>query len=101
MIRAYFILIFISTTLSVLGQNDTIVLKNSKSIYGEIKKIQSNVLTIETSYSDTDFKIDFKEVSQLKIEKLCFVLLTKGRRRTGYVSSKKANYFTVVLMAIS
>ena len=96
MIRAYLILIFISTTLSVLGQNDTIVLKNTKSIYGEIKKIQSNVLTIETSYSDTDFKIDFKEVSQLKIEKLCFVLLTKGRRRTGYVSSKKANYFTVV-----
>ena len=77
------------------AQNDTITLTTGKTLYGEIKNIKSKVLTLKTSYSDSDFKIDFKKVSKLNIQRRCFVLLTKGRRRTGYIKSRKENYFTI------
>ena len=73
------------------AQNDTITLTTGKTLYGEIKNIKSKVLTLKTSYSDSDFKIDFKKVSKLNIQRRCFVLLTKGRRRTGYIKSRKEN----------
>lgn len=76
------------------AQNDTIVVKNGNVLYGEIKKLRSSVLTMETPYSDSDFTIDFAEVTELKIEKLCFVVLTGGRRLTGYIKSENPNKFT-------
>ncbi|WP_084221571.1 DUF481 domain-containing protein [Winogradskyella sp. PG-2] len=93
--RFHLLFLLCAISFSLYSQNDTIALKNGKKIYGEIKNIQSNVLTLETSYSDSDFKINFKEVIGIKIQKICFVLLTKGIRRTGYVKSNKPNYFTI------
>ena len=57
------------------AQNDTIKVKNSNVIYGEIKKIRSRILTIETPYSDDDFTIDFDEVTEIKVQKICFIVL--------------------------
>ncbi len=79
----------------IFSQNDTIVLKNGNTLYGEIKGLESGVLVMKTSYSDKDFAIEFKEVTELKIERLCFILLSYGRRRTGHLSSKKANEFVL------
>ena len=76
------------------SENDTIVLKNGNVLYGEIKKLRSSVLTMETPYSDSDFTIDFNEVTELKIQKICFIILAGGRRRTGYLSSESPGKFT-------
>jgi hypothetical protein len=56
-------------------------------LYGEVKKLRSGVLTMGTSYSKSDFTIDFSEVTEIKIQKSCFIILTQGRRRTGLISS--------------
>ncbi len=79
----------------IFSQNDTIVLKNGNTLYGEIKGLQSGVLTMKTSYSDKDFAIEFREVTELKIQKICFILLSYGRRRTGYLSSNKSKEVTL------
>ena len=70
--RFHLLFLLCAISFSLYSQNDTIALKNGKKIYGEIKNIQSNVLTVETSYSDSDFKINFKEVTGIKIQKICF-----------------------------
>lgn len=75
-------------------QNDTIHVKTGIVLYGEIKGIKSGVLTMETAYSDKDFTIDFSQITELKIEKICFIVLAGGRRLSGYVRSEKANEFT-------
>lgn len=93
--KLIFTLVFISISFLSFAQNDTIVVKNNNVLYGEIKKLRSGVLTMETSYSDDDFTIDFSEVIEIKIQKICFIILTQGRRRTGYISSNKPNTFTL------
>jgi len=76
------------------AQSDTIVVTNGNVLYGEIKKLRSGTLTMETPYSDSDFTIDFDKVTEMKIQKLCFVILTGGRRLTGYLRSENPNEFT-------
>lgn len=83
----------VETVLS-LSQNDTITLKNGNVLFGEIKKIRSGVLTMETPYSDSDFTIDFSEVTEIKIQKSCFIILTQGRRRTGSILPSDPNKFS-------
>ncbi|OZV69949.1 DUF481 domain-containing protein [Winogradskyella aurantia] len=92
--RIIFVFAFLLVSALAFSQNDTIVVKNGNVLYGEIKKLRSGVLTMETPYSDSDFSIDFSEVTQIKIQKRCFLILSGGRRRTGYVKSKSANTFT-------
>lgn len=76
------------------SQNDTIVLKNGNVLFGEIKKIRSGILTMETPYSDNDFTINFSEVSEIKVQKSCFIVLTKGRRRTGFILPSSPGKFS-------
>lgn len=93
--RAIIVFIFFLSHLILFSQNDTITLKNGRKVFGEIKKIQSKVVSIKTSYSDSDFKIKFKKINKIKIQRLCFILLTKGRQKTGYVNSKIPGFFTI------
>lgn len=92
------ILFFVMMMLTICGsskaQNDTIRVKNGNVLFGEIKKLRSGVLTMETPYSDSDFTIDFSEVTELQIQKMCFIILSGGRRRTGYIKSNEPNKFT-------
>lgn len=90
-----FILFTILSFTFINAQNDTILVKNGNTLFGEIKKIRSGVLTMETSYSDSDFTIDFSDVVKMSVEKKCFVILTGGRRLTGYLKSNNKNEFTL------
>lgn len=77
--------VFLVTALCGFSQNDTIVLHNGNMIDGEIKLLNTGVLTIETSYSDQDFKVEFNKVEEMIIQRKCLIILTGGRRRFGYV----------------
>jgi hypothetical protein len=76
------------------SQNDTIVLKNGNILFGEIKKLRSGILTMETPYSDSDFTIDFSDVTEIKVQKSCFIILTRGRRRTGHILPSSSGKFS-------
>ena len=62
------------------GQNDTIRLKNNDTLVGEIKSLSAGILTIKTSYSDKDFRVEFNKVKALSISRKCIITLTNDRR---------------------
>lgn len=81
-----------------LSQKDSIQLKDQSILVGEIKSLSKGVLIIKTSYSDSDFHVDFKKVKSLSIERKSLVLLTQNRRRYGYLKTTKEGYFTITLL---
>ncbi|WP_162182469.1 DUF481 domain-containing protein [Lacinutrix jangbogonensis] len=92
------ILIFsVFISFSVNAQNDTITLKSGDILAGEIKLISEGVLAIETAYSDTDFKIEFNKVNKLVIQRKCLIILTKARRRFGFIKSNAKQKITITL----
>jgi hypothetical protein len=54
-------------------------------MYGEVKALDKGIITIETVYSDEDFKIEFGKVHEMTIQRKCLMLLTGGRRRYGNI----------------
>ena len=84
MIRYFFLLLLLCCS-QLYAQRDTLVLSNGNLIEGEIKTLDKGVLTIETPYSDSDFKIEFSKVNEMIIQRKCLLLLTGGRRRFGNV----------------
>ncbi len=88
------ILVFLSFT-GLYAQNDTITLKNKDVIVGEVKTLTTNVLTMETSYSDKDFQIEFDKVIDMRIQRNCIITLTQGRRRFGHIRSEKTGTVTI------
>lgn len=79
----------------LLGQQDTLWVKNGNVLYGEIKSLSSAVLKMETPYSDKDFTIDYDEVDKIHIERKCLIILTGGVRVMGYIRSYDSNQVTI------
>jgi hypothetical protein len=77
------------------AQNDTIRLKNNNVLFGEIKSLTTGILTMETSYSDKDFKIEFNKVVELSVHKKCIINLTNSRRYYGNIKSEAPGTFTI------
>ena len=50
---------------SLRAQNDSLILNNGDEIVGEIKSMNKGVVTIETDYSDSDFKIEWEKIVKL------------------------------------
>ncbi len=92
-----FLLVFMCILpLGLTAQKDTLWLKNTNVLYGEIKRLSSGVLTMETPYSDDDFTIDYDEVDRMYIERQCLIIATGGIRMVGYIRSKESGQVTVV-----
>jgi len=51
--------------LSSFAQNDTIISKDNNVLNGEIKEMDKGVLTFKTSYSDSDFKIEWLKIKMI------------------------------------
>lgn len=74
-------------TFVAFAQNDKITLNNDDSVVGEIKNMKQGVLTIETSYSDSDFKIEWDGIKSLFSESSFLVTLSNGQRYNGKIRS--------------
>ncbi len=70
------LLLLIITGISVNAQ-DVIKLKNGNELNGEIKSMDRGVLTIETDYSDSDFKVEWDKLSYIKTGSKYIVSLSK------------------------
>lgn len=95
--RNFLLLIFVLVFGAAFAQKDTIVLKNGNVIVGELKQLSSNVITVETSYSDKDFAIEFDKVESLVLEHRYSVVLSNGFRMYGYVRSEKNGKVQITL----
>ena len=63
-----------------VAQKDSLVLKNKNLIVGEIKSLDKGVLTIETSYSDKDFQLEWSGVKEIYTLTSFLQIHQSGRR---------------------
>lgn len=90
-----FILFFFVCT-PIWAQNDSIKLKNNDLLVGEIKTLNKSVLTLKTSYSDKDFKIDFDDVVSISTDGLCVIHLTNRAQITGRMKPLSPNKVRII-----
>ncbi len=81
------LILFFLLPLSIFSQNDSIWMKNNDLLVGELKTLSKSVITLETDYSDKDFKVDFDKVSRFSTQNLFVVNLTDNSRITGKIKS--------------
>jgi hypothetical protein len=82
---AVVVLIFVS--LHTLAQKDTLVMGDGTVLDGEIKKLEKGVLTMETSFSDEDFKIEWKKIRKIVSNTFFLVSLSDGERVNGTINT--------------
>lgn len=75
---------------SISAQKDSLVFTNNNIMVGEVKALDKGVITIETDYSDSDFKIEWDKVRELYSESTYLINLTDGRRLNGTIRSVAA-----------
>lgn len=79
--------IFFFLSFGALAQTDSLVLSNNDLIIGEIKKMDKNILTIGTDYSDVDFKIKWGNIKRVYSKTNYLITLSDGRRYNGRIRS--------------
>lgn len=79
------VLIFVSSV--VYSQKDTLTLSNNDVLVGSIEKMDRSILTFSTSYDDSDFKIKWGEVKEIKSEREFIISVTDGNRYTSDIIS--------------
>lgn len=87
--RVAFVFLFVSMFggMPSWAQKDTIKLINEDILVGEIEKLDKSVLTFSTAYSDSDFKIEWRKVLEVKSRRTFIIALSDGVRVTGKLSS--------------
>ena len=83
-----FIISSLLTLLSLLGysQNDTIITNDHTILVGEVKEMSNGVITMKTSYSDSDFKIEYLQIIELISERTFSYTLSNGDRYFGTIT---------------
>ncbi|WP_026953627.1 DUF481 domain-containing protein [Algoriphagus vanfongensis] len=82
----FFILIVGMVTLAK-AQTDSLIFKNKDIIVGEIKSMDKGVITIETDYSDSDFKAKWDELVSIKSKTNYLITLANSHRYNGKIKS--------------
>ncbi|MDT0553612.1 DUF481 domain-containing protein [Urechidicola vernalis] len=95
--KIVFFFILIATFHSVSAQKDSIVLNNKNKLVGEIQSLDKSVLTISTSYSDSDFKIKWHRVKEVYSNRLFIVSLSNGSRFNTTINTDSINKNIVLL----
>jgi hypothetical protein len=105
----FILFFFINNIHAATSQPDSLIMKNGDVIVGEIKNMDKGVLTIETPYSDEDFKIEWEKINKIFCKSFFLITLENGKRINGSLKTlsngkilleatdeKKENIVTVV-----
>jgi hypothetical protein len=77
------------------SQKDSLIFRNKNAIVGEIKSMDKGVLVFETDYSDSDFKIEWKELYGITTESYLYVSLSNGKNCYGNIRSRSDTLVTI------
>jgi Protein of unknown function, DUF481 len=89
-IRLLLPVITVILSLINVAAQDTLKLSNGDQLHGEIKSLNKSVLSIETDYSDADFKVEWKDVTEI----------SSGRKFNIFLSSKEKIYTSFGVSAV-
>ncbi len=79
------------------AQTDSLIMDNGHVIIGEIKSMTRGVIQVETDYSDSDFKIEWNQVSQMFSDQFYLITLSNGARINGSINTDSGNIESVLL----
>ncbi len=79
------------------SQVDTIVVSSGDVIVGDMKSMSRGVVTVETPYSDSDFKIEWAKVTKISSKGAFIVSLESGERIITTIRTKPTDSSTVML----
>ena len=80
------------------AQLDTIVVNSGDIIVGDMKGMSRGVVTIETDYSDSDFKIEWTKVMKVNSKGAYIVSLESSERLITTIRTRPSDSSTVVLL---
>ncbi len=95
--KLFLALLFLAVFTNLFAQNDTLYSATGDVLVGEIKSVNKNVLTFDTDYADSDFKIEWGNVKGLKSVTEVIVYTKEGKRYVGYLSYNNNDERKVVL----
>lgn len=81
-------LLFFCFSNSVFAQQDSLLLKNENQIVGEVKGMKQAVMQMKTSYSDSDFKIEWDKITSIHTQTEFLITLNSGLRYNASLKSK-------------
>ena len=90
-------LIIIMGFTELKAQQDTLIMVSGEILLGEIKLFDNGVVTIETSFSDSDFKVEWDQVEQISTSNQFVILTAQGNRYHGTLASDKENPAIVLI----
>lgn len=86
--RSFFSVIFIFCSVGItMAQVDSLVMNTGEVLVGEVKDLKQGVVTIETDYSDSDFKIEWDKVKYIHTERKYIITMSNGDRYHGPLKS--------------
>jgi hypothetical protein len=91
------LLIIIGGFAELKAQQDTIIMVSGEILLGEIKLYDNGIVTIETGYSDSDFKVEGDKVEQISTFHKYVILTAQGKRYYGSLASDKDNPSIVLI----
>jgi len=89
-------LILLCISLSAQAQKDTLFLADHTVIIGEVKGLEKGVISIETAYSDEDFKIEWDKVERLHTTNEFFISVQPGKQYVGHLSSANSQRIYII-----
>jgi len=84
----------------VAGAQDVVITTTGERLVGEIKKIEKDVLTLETGYSDADFKIEWDKIASIESARQFVMETFDGRRVAGSLAPDPDKKATVQIGGI-
>lgn len=87
--------LLIANSVLMLSQTDSLIFNNGNVIVGEIKSMDKGILTIETDYSDDDFKIELEKIKEIYTSSFISITLTDGTRYEGTMHTTDDGKITI------
>ena len=78
------------------AQSDTLYLNNGDVIVGDLKSMDRGVLTIEPSYSDSDFKITWEDITKMRATQRYLITLSDGRKINGTFATEAEGKILII-----
>ena len=94
---------FIALTLALtnftfaFAQNDSLILNNGNVIVGELKDMDRAVVTMETPYSDQDFKIKWDGIKKIFTNTSYLITTKNGERYNGSLQYEAPDTLKIIL----
>ncbi len=96
-IASFLFLLFLCPFSLKAQKTDSLTLKNGDKIIGEIKEMTKGVLRMKTDYSDSDFKITWKDIIEINSNQNYLITLSNGTRINSDIITKPGDSAQVIL----